>query len=91
MEAYFAENRDITDPGVQRELWRGVGLSAATFDLVSDPALLQATLREHQEALDAGATGVPAARIEGRDGLIVGAYPLELYQRWIRRALQETR
>jgi predicted DsbA family dithiol-disulfide isomerase len=89
MEAYFADNRDITDTDVQRELWSEVGLSAEAFERVLDPALLQATLREHQEALDAGVTGVPAARIEGREGLILGAYPIELYQRWIRRALEE--
>ena len=59
MEAYFADNRNITDTDVQRELWSEVGLSPEAFERVSDPALLQATLREHQEALDAGVTGVP--------------------------------
>jgi hypothetical protein len=30
---------------------------------------------------------VPAARMEGNDAFITGAYPMEMYRRWIGRVL----
>ena len=88
-EAYFAENRDITDPLTLRELWREAELPAAEFARSEDPALLQETLREHREAQESGATGVPAMQLVGNDAMIVGAHPLELYRRWVDRTLAE--
>ena len=37
---------------------------------LDDPALLRETLAEHDEALDAGATGVPAAMLAGHDAVL---------------------
>jgi predicted DsbA family dithiol-disulfide isomerase len=89
LHAYFAENRDITDSATLRGLWTDAGLAAADFARCEDPELLRQTVREHHEAVESGVTGVPAVRMEGRDGVIVGAYPLELYRRWIERARGE--
>jgi predicted DsbA family dithiol-disulfide isomerase len=87
MQAYFAESRDITDPATLRALWREAGLPEGEFARSADPALLRETIAQHDEALAAGVTGVPAMRIEGRDGLVIGAQPVEVYRRWIERAL----
>jgi predicted DsbA family dithiol-disulfide isomerase len=86
LHAYFAENRDVTDRDTLRALWREVGLPDAEFQRSEDPELLRETLRQHAEALEAGATGVPAVQLVGNEAVIVGAHPLELYQRWFRRS-----
>jgi predicted DsbA family dithiol-disulfide isomerase len=85
LHAYFAENRDVTDAQTLRALWREAGLPDEEFRRTEDPELLRATLRQHEEALEAGATGVPAVRLADDDVVIVGAHPLELYQRWVER------
>jgi len=87
MQAYFAESRDITDPDTLRALWREAGLPEAEFARSADPALLRETIAQHNEALELGVNGVPAVRIEGHEGLVVGAQPVEVYRRWIERAL----
>jgi predicted DsbA family dithiol-disulfide isomerase len=87
MQAYFAENRDITDPATLRALWRESGLPEPELARAADPALLHETFAEHNEALERGVTGVPAVRIEGREGLVVGAQPPDVYRRWVERAL----
>jgi predicted DsbA family dithiol-disulfide isomerase len=86
-EAYFGENRDITDDDTLRALWREVELPEADFEHSRDPALLRETLQQHAEAQEVGATGVPAVQLVGNSAVIVGAHPLELYQRWVKRTL----
>ena len=88
LHAYFADNRDITDRETLRALWREADLPEAPFARIDDTALLKAVLDEHREALEIGVTGVPAVRQEGMDSAIVGAHPIELYRRWIDRALR---
>jgi predicted DsbA family dithiol-disulfide isomerase len=87
MRAYFCENRDITDDATQRALWQELELPAEGLALRDDPAILAEILAEHREALDRGATGVPAIRLESNDAVIVGAHPVELYRRWVTRTL----
>jgi predicted DsbA family dithiol-disulfide isomerase len=85
LHAYFAESRDVTDRDTLRALWQEAGLPGAEFQRSEDPELLRETLRQHAEAQEAGATGVPAVQLVDNDAVIVGAHPLELYQRWFRR------
>lgn len=85
LHAYFAENRDITSPATLRAVWLEASLPESELTRADDPALLDEVLREHREALEYGVTGVPAARVVGREGIIVGAQPEELYRRWIQR------
>jgi len=87
LRAYFTENQDITDSETLERLWLEVGLPQEGFARREDPALLRRILDEHREALDGGATGVPAVCVQGNDVIIVGAYPVEFYQRWVRRTL----
>jgi predicted DsbA family dithiol-disulfide isomerase len=88
LHAYFAENRDITNADTLAALWREVGLPEAEFVRSADPALLQETIAQHKEAVEVGATGVPAVRLEGQEAVIIGAQPLELYRRWVQRNLE---
>ena len=88
LRAYFVEHRDISREPVLRELWRDVSLPEADFAAHrDDPALLEAVLADHDEALRLGATGVPAVRLDGNEAVVVGAQPVALYRRWIDRAL----
>jgi len=87
LAAYFTENRDVSDRSTLGAIWSEAGLDGRDFERCDDPALLAAVLRDHEEAADAGVTGVPAARMAGNDAVIVGANPLELYRRWIGRKL----
>ena len=87
--AYFAENRDITDQATLLALWREAGLPEDAFARAADPALAERVFAEHEEALVHGVTGVPAVRMEGRPGLVVGAQPYETFRTWIRRALAD--
>jgi predicted DsbA family dithiol-disulfide isomerase len=85
--AYFAENRDITDLETLRALWHEAGLPADAIARAGDRALLDAVIAEHNEAVAAGVDGVPAVRMVGREGMVLGAQPLAVYRRWIERAL----
>jgi len=85
--AYFRENRDVSARSTLRALWAEAGLDGRDFERCDDPALLAATLGEHDRAAALGVTGVPAARMEGRDTVVLGANPIELYRRWITRKL----
>ena len=85
LRAYFGENRDITALATLRAIWNEAGLPEAEFARSEDPALLEATLGQHREAVERGVTGVPASGAAGSGAFIVGAHPLETYRRWIRR------
>ncbi len=87
LRAYFTENRDITAADTLQALWHESELPEEAFSRVSDPALLQETITQHNEAIEHGVDGVPAVRMEGRDGVVIGAQPVEIYRRWINRNL----
>jgi predicted DsbA family dithiol-disulfide isomerase len=87
LRAYFGENRDISDTQTLRSIWGEVGLPEEGFAQREDPALLEQILDEHSAALEAGASGVPAVQLAGNPAIVVGAHPLELYRRWLRRIL----
>jgi len=86
--AYFAESRDISDPSALFALWRELDLPEPEFDRCAEPALLRSVLAEHREAEQMGATGVPAARLDREDFVLMGAQPEATYLRWLRRALE---
>ncbi len=91
MRAYFEENRDISDAGELRSLWLELGLARDGLAESDAPELVAAVLRDHNEALEHGATGVPAVMRVGNDALVIGAQPLETYRRWVERSLRTTR
>ncbi len=88
LAAYFAESRDITAPENLRAIWVDAGLPDEALAAADDPELLRAVIDEHNEAVALGAGGVPAFRMKGADAVITGAHPLELFRRWVSRALE---
>ena len=86
--AYFTENHDVTHPDTLRTLWKELGFPDEAFARADDPALLRCVLEEHNEAVQYGAGGVPAVRLDGNEAVITGAHPYELYERWAERALR---
>lgn len=89
LEAYFGDSRDITDPATLLAIWREQGLPEKEFVRVAEPRFLEQTIAEHEEALRLGVNGVPAVRVEGSDAFVTGAYPMEMYRRWIERAREQ--
>ena len=87
LAAYFGENRDITDAATLVELWTDVGLPADEFVRAGDQALVEAVVREHNQAVTLGLSGVPAVQLAGGDVAIPGALPYESYRRWVERVL----
>lgn len=87
LHAYFAENRDISSAKTLAELWGEIGLPQEELQRVTDPALMRQVGEEHNAAIEMGVNGVPAVRMVGNDVAITGAQPLEIYRRWVRRAL----
>lgn len=87
LQAYFSENRDITDRETLLMLWRELALPGDAFGRSEDPALVRETVAQHNEALEHGIDGVPAVRVDGRDGAVIGAQPVETFRHWINRML----
>lgn len=88
MGAYFTDNRDISSETVLQDLWAAEGLAEADFAISRLPEVETQILREHAEAQEQGANGVPAIKRIDNDAVIVGAHPEALYRRWIDRSLE---
>lgn len=91
MHTYFAENRDISHADTLRAVWREAGLPDEEFARAGDPELARRVASEHNEAIELGVHGVPAARMEGNEVAVVGAQPIEVYRRWVTKTLAERR
>jgi predicted DsbA family dithiol-disulfide isomerase len=88
LAAYFGHSRDITDGATSRAIWTECGLPDEEFARTAEPRFLEQTLAEHAEALRLGINGVPSVHVEGDDAFVTGAYPLEMYRRWVTRRLE---
>jgi predicted DsbA family dithiol-disulfide isomerase len=86
--AYFAESRDISSEAVLQDIWREASLAADLFPSLRDSDLVTRVHADHSQALEEGATGVPALRRAEDEFAIVGAQPYELLARWLRRTLE---
>ncbi len=82
--AYFAENRDISSETTLRELWRDLALPERGFE--ERGRWTDRVESEHREAVDCGATGVPAVRLATHEFVVMGAQPQAVYRRWFERA-----
>ena len=85
LEAYFGHSRDISDDATLRALWLESGLPAGELGRLEDPRFAEQALAEHDEAVALGMNGVPTVRAFGSDAFVTGAYPIEMYRRWIAR------
>ena len=74
LQAYFVENRDITESATLRSIWKDAGLDEADLARAEDPALLKEVIEQHNAAIEIGVTGVPAVQLEGQDFAVTGAH-----------------
>jgi len=88
---YFSDNLDITDDQVLADIWVESGLPKRDFSGKDDPELGAAVEREHDHAIQNGATGAPAMQMEGGFGAIMGAQPVETYRLWFERMMVRQR
>ena len=87
LRAYFVDSRDITDDANLEALWDEVGLVEGERPRSDDPDLVAKVHDDHCEALDNGAGGAPAFRMQGAFGVLMGAQPTEVLERWVQREL----
>ena len=87
LRAYFSENRDISRPETLRAIWRELELPEDALAAADEQAIHEQVIAEHNEAIEFGANGVPAVRLADNPTCIVGSQPIELYRRWVERAL----
>lgn len=89
MDAYFAENRTISDPEVLAELAAECGVEPGPFIshvVENQQALAQQVIDDHNAAIEHGITGVPTILLD--DVLpIQGAQDHDAYVHWIQRLL----
>lgn len=87
--AVFVDLADVADRKVLRRAANAAGLAEGEVDrALGDRPLLEQVVREHEEALDRGVTGIPALVIPGQAPL-VGALPVESYRAALERALAQ--
>ncbi len=89
LAAYFTDNRDITSEKVLLDIWVEAGLDPEAIREAEDPELVKEVFLQHNEAIEYGVSGVPAVRVEGHFGIIVGAEPEENYLRLVRAAMED--
>ena len=87
LEAYFGHSRDVTDEATLRAIWCETGLPEEEFARSAEPRFREQVLAEHTEAVRLGMNGVPSVHVEGDDAFVTGAYPIEMYRRWVTRRL----
>lgn len=79
--AFYADNRDVTDPGVLADIGGAFDLDAGTFSaLFSAPEIIEATRADFRAAAAAGITGFPTVILRDAAGfslLTAGYQPLE--------------
>ena len=78
-DAYWAEARDIGDPGELRALANDIGIEEVD-DVLETDAYLELVRASTQQAVAAGVTGVPAFVIDQRL-LVLGALPRSTFER----------
>ena len=89
--AVFVALDDVADPTVLRRCAREAEVPEGEVDrALADPALPPRALREHEQAIERGITGIPAMLVPGQVPL-VGAQPLEAYRSALERALARRR
>lgn len=89
LEAYFTENRTVSDWAVLADVASAVGIDSTEFLTLADEQrqqLAQVVIDEHNEAIGQGITAVPTLLIN--EALPVpGAQELESYLIWIQRII----
>jgi predicted DsbA family dithiol-disulfide isomerase len=85
MDAYFWDNRNVSDPSVLIDVARACGLDPIEFSVsLQDESLLQLVIDEHNEAVEAGITGVPTVVAPG-GFQVPGAQDLAFYRHLVQK------
>lgn len=83
LEAYFSDNRTVSDLDVLVDIARASGIDGDEFGrrfVDEQSQLAEAVIDDHNEAVEHGITGVPGVMIN--DGFpVTGAQDLDFYQR----------
>jgi len=87
MDAYFYQNRNVTRAETIVAVAAESGLDTVAFQAaLRDPELGKEVLADHNEAVEAGITGVPTVVVDGQ-WQIPGAQDLDFYRRLVDKRL----
>jgi predicted DsbA family dithiol-disulfide isomerase len=89
-EAYFSDNRDVSDLDVLLDLADDAGVDPADFaDRWNEDrnGHVEAVLRDHNVAIELGVTGAPGLLING-EHVLTGALEMDDYRRIVRHLAQ---
>ena len=88
MDAYFYENRNVTERATMVQVAERCGLEPESFTAALDEReLLRQVLEEHEEAVAAGITGVPTVVLDEQFA-IPGAQDMNFYRRLVQKRLE---
>ena len=93
LEAYFSENRTISDWGVLTELVSEIDADSSEFLVMLNERkndLTNLVIKEHNEAVNQGVTAVPTVLIN-HVLPVPGAQESETYINWIERIIERER
>jgi len=93
MEAYFTDNRTISDVAVLVDIAAEAGIDRAEFDerwQARSKDLINDVIDDHNAAVNAGISGVPAV-VVGDKYLVGGAVDTDEYRQIIAKVRSETR
>lgn len=91
LDAYFVENRTVSDRDVLLDIAADVGIDRDEFARRFDDQrveLARLVIDDHNDAIEAGITGVPAVVVDGRY-LVTGAVDVEHYRRVLAHVREE--
>ena len=85
LQAYFTENRTISDRDVQLDVAADVGIDAEAFaPLLDEQRFVEAVVADHEDAYAHGITAVPSVVVNGQY-LLQGALDVAQYERVVEK------
>jgi predicted DsbA family dithiol-disulfide isomerase len=88
LDAYWMHGRDVSDPEVQQELLKQVGIETPVAEILADPAWNREVMIDQRVAYENQMTGVPALVFDEKY-LVMGAQPLEVLKQVVEQVNQE--
>jgi predicted DsbA family dithiol-disulfide isomerase len=88
LDAYWMDARDVSDPRVQQELLKQIGIENSVAEVLQDETYMAGVLADERFAYENGMSGVPAL-VFGEKYLVVGAQPLDVLKQVVAQVREE--
>ncbi len=88
LDAYWMNGLDVSDPAVQQELLKQVGIETPVAEILANPQWNKEVMADQRIAYDNQMTGVPAIVLDEKY-LVMGAQPLDVLKQVADQVNQE--